>query len=99
MSDRLRCTERDGRCTFGVRVQPRASRDAVVGVHEGALKIALRAPPVDGEANAALLAFLAGQLGVPRKALALVRGATGRSKVVSAVGVSAAQLEALLPAG
>ncbi len=52
---------------LAVLVQPRASRTRVVGEHDGLLKIQLAAPPVDGEANAALLEFLARQLGVPRR--------------------------------
>jgi uncharacterized protein (TIGR00251 family) len=64
-----------------VRVQPRASRDELL--LEGAgLKARITAPPVDGAANASLLRFLAAQFGVAPSRTVLVRGATGREKVV-----------------
>ncbi len=71
-------------------VRPRAPRTGVAGEHGGRLKIALAAPPVEGEANAALVAFLAGCLGVRRADLAIVCGGTGRRKTVRAAGVGAA---------
>jgi uncharacterized protein (TIGR00251 family) len=77
-------------------VQPRASRTKVVGVHDGRLKVALAAPPVDGEANAALVEFLAGALGVRRAELALVRGETGRRKTVRVRGVTPEAVAAAL---
>jgi uncharacterized protein (TIGR00251 family) len=76
--------------TIPVRVQPRASRDALGGVREGALVVRLTAPPVEGEANAALVRFLAHALGVPPAAVALVRGARGRQKLVRVSGMDAA---------
>jgi uncharacterized protein (TIGR00251 family) len=93
--DELRVTERDGALHVAVRVQPRASRDAVAGVRDGALRVALTAPPVDGEANAALVAFLAKQLGVPRRDVAIVQGATGRQKVVAVRGTTVDAIRAL----
>lgn len=63
-----------------VLVQPRASRTQIVGEHDGRLKIALAAPPVDGEANAALFAFLARRLGVRQSALVLIDGEASRRK-------------------
>ena len=95
----LRITAEATRVRVAVRVQPRASRNAVVGEHDGALKVALTAPPVDGEANAALLAFLADALGVPKRAVRLVSGDTGRSKVVEVAGVTPAAVEALIAGG
>ena len=68
--------------TLDVRIVPRASREALLGLHDGALRIALTAPPVDGAANAALLAFVARSLGVPTRQVRLERGATGKTKVV-----------------
>ena len=62
----LRVTAVAGGCRFGVRVQPRAARNEIVGVQDAALKVRLTAPPVEGQANAALVAFLAEQLGVRR---------------------------------
>jgi uncharacterized protein (TIGR00251 family) len=79
-------------------VQPRASRTRVVGEHDGRLKVQLAAPPVDGEANEALVAFLAGALGVRRAEVALLRGEAGRRKTVRVAGVdAAAALQALAP--
>jgi len=69
-------------------VQPRASKTRVVGEHDGRLKLQLAAPPVDGEANAALLAFLADALSVKRAAVALLAGESGRKKRVRIAGVA-----------
>jgi uncharacterized protein (TIGR00251 family) len=71
-------------------VQPRASRTRVVGEHDGRLKVQIAAPPVEGEANAALVAFLAGALGARRSDVAIVSGDTGRRKTVRIAGLSAA---------
>jgi len=79
-----------------VLVQPRASRTRVVGEHDGRLKIQLAAPPVDGEANAALLAFLADALGVKRADVALLAGETGRRKRVRIAGLAPAAVAAAL---
>jgi uncharacterized protein (TIGR00251 family) len=79
-----------------ILVQPRASRTRVAGEHDGRLKIQLAAPPVDGEANAALVAFLAGALGVRRADVVLLAGEAGRRKRVRVAGISAAQAEAKL---
>jgi hypothetical protein len=82
--------------SFGVRVSPRASRSAVLGVHAGALKVSLAAPPVDGEANAELRALLAKALGVPKRAVEILHGEHGKSKTVHVQGVSEAAVRALL---
>jgi uncharacterized protein (TIGR00251 family) len=89
-----------GGAVLELLVQPRASRSRVVGEHDGRLKIQLAAPPVDGEANAALVAFLAEALGVKRADVALLAGETGRRKRVRIAGVAAAAAAAaLLAAG
>ncbi|MGI9117610.1 MAG: DUF167 domain-containing protein [Gaiellales bacterium] len=69
-----------------VRLQPRGGRDAVLGERDGAVLIRIGAPPVDGKANAALIAFVAETLGVPKGAVAIVRGDTSRSKVIRVEG-------------
>lgn len=79
-----------------LQVQPRASRTEVAGPHGGALRIRLAAPPVDGEANAELVAFLAKRLRVPKAAVAIVRGESGRRKVVEVEGVGVAEAAAAL---
>ncbi|PKM43665.1 MAG: YggU family protein [Gammaproteobacteria bacterium HGW-Gammaproteobacteria-1] len=63
-----------------VRLQPRASRDEIVGPHGDSLKIRITAPPVEGQANAHLIRFLAGAFGVSRSQVTLVSGETARSK-------------------
>jgi uncharacterized protein (TIGR00251 family) len=85
-----------GGVVLEVLVQPRASRTRAVGEHDGRLKLQLAAPPVDGEANQALIEFLARALGVRKADVAIVRGETGRRKTVRVVGVTAAQAVAAL---
>lgn len=63
-----------------VQLLPRASCNEFAGIHGNALKIRLTAPPVDGKANAALVAFLAEAFGVAKQQVALLRGKTGRTK-------------------
>lgn len=95
--DELAIEERDGRATFAIRVSPRASKNAVGGVHDGALKISVTAPPVDGEANEAIIKLLSKRLGVPKRAITIVSGATGRDKRVAVEGVAADAIRALAP--
>ena len=83
-------------CTLSVRVHPGARKNGVTGVHAGALKISLTAPPVDGKANEAVIAFLADALHLPRVRVALVAGATSRAKMVRITGKSAAEVAAAL---
>jgi uncharacterized protein (TIGR00251 family) len=83
----LRIQEGDDSVTFEVRVAPRASRNAIIGVHEGALKVALTAPPVEGAANAALRKLIAKTLSVPKSNVEIVRGERGRNKVLRVRGV------------
>ncbi len=85
-----------GGVSLAVLVQPRASRTRVAGEHDGRLKIQLAAPPVDGEANAALLAFLAAALEVRKADVAIERGETGRRKTIRVAGVDAAAVAAAL---
>ena len=85
-------------CTLPVRVHPGARRNAIDGVHDGALKVSLTTPPTDGRANQALIAFLAGELHIPRARVTLLTGATSRSKSLRIAGLSAAQLRAALHA-
>ncbi len=79
--------EDQGGVTLQVWVQPRASKDEVLGVHGEGLKVRLCAPPVDGEANDALTRFLAKRLGVPRSSVELVRGQTSRHKTLRVSGL------------
>ncbi|WP_455198659.1 DUF167 family protein [Kaarinaea lacus] len=63
-----------------IRVQPRASRDEIVGLHDDALKIRITAPPQDGKANIHLIRFLSEVFGTPRSRIELISGQTGRKK-------------------
>ena len=81
-----------------VRVQPRASRDEVVGWDGVTLRVRVSAAPVDGEANEALVVLLARSFRVPQSAVTLVRGAHGRDKLVRIQGCSLGTLEARLKA-
>jgi uncharacterized protein (TIGR00251 family) len=83
-------------CTLTLRVHPGARRNAITGVHDGAHKISLTAPPSDGRANDALIAFLAEQLVIPRARIALLHGQTSRSKTIRIDGLTAAEVNARL---
>mgnify|MGYP002147553624 CR=1 FL=1 len=72
----------DGSVVLVLHIQPGARKTEVAGLHGDALKIRLAAPPVDGKANAALLAWLAAELRCPKRDLALLRGESGRRKQV-----------------
>lgn len=74
--------------TLRLHVQPGAKNTEVAGLHGEALKIRLAAPPVDGKANACLIAFLADRLGVTKAVVRLVSGDTSRAKRVRVVGVT-----------
>ena len=91
----LTLTRRDRGVRFSVHVQPRAACTEVRGVHNGALRVRVQAPPVDGAANAALVDLLADSLGVPRRSVRVVSGETARLKVVDIEGVDAAAIERL----
>jgi uncharacterized protein len=80
---------------FRVRLQPRASRNEIVGSVDGALRVRVHAPPVDGAANDALVAFLADRLSVARRDVHIVSGASSRMKMIEVDGVTAADVERL----
>jgi uncharacterized protein (TIGR00251 family) len=80
---------------FRLRVQPRASREEVGDVRDGALVVRLTAPPVENAANAALVRLLARRLRVPVSSVRIVRGGKGRDKLVEIVGVGPQAVEAL----
>ena len=72
--------ERGGACVLDVSVSPNAKRTQADGLHDGALRVRLAAPPVDGKANQALVDWLAGELGCPKRAVELLRGQAARRK-------------------
>lgn len=84
-----------GGVRFSVRVQPRAARSEVCGVHGEALRIRLAAPPIDGAANEALVDLLAEVLEVPRRAVTIVSGASSRNKLVQVEGIASGAIERL----
>lgn len=88
----------DKGATFAVRVQPRASRNAVAGEMGDALKIALTAPPVGGKANDACVEFLANLLKVPRSSVTITSGESSRNKVIRIAGMRASEVEQRLRA-
>ncbi len=85
-----------GTATFSVRVQPRASRDEIAGVIDGAMKIRLCAPAVENRANEALVEFLSSVLKTSKSAVRIRSGEQSRSKRVEVVGVTRQQIESLL---
>jgi len=92
----VQVTEKDGTVSFAVRVQPRASRDEIVGEYQDGLKVRLTAPPVDGRANDALIHLLAARLGVPAGHVAIVAGAGSRRKLINVAGIDLADAIARL---
>jgi uncharacterized protein len=74
---------------LAVHVQPGAKTTGLAGLHGEDLKVRIAAPPVDGRANAVLEEFIARALGVPRRCVAVVKGATSRRKTVHVASVQA----------
>ena len=91
--------EEGGALVFAVRVAPRASRTAAAGEHDGALKVRVAAPPVEGAANEELTRFLAKSFGVPARAVEIVGGRASKTKVVRASGAKAEDLTRLAAGG
>ena len=89
----FRITERDGGVVVDIVVKPRSSREGVGPVQGDRLVIAVNAPPVDGKANLAVVRVLAETFGIPRSSVTIVRGETGRRKIVRLAGVTAAMVE------
>ena len=94
----LKVTEREGAVVFSVRVQPRASRNAIEGEYQGALKVRLTAPPVDGRANDACRRLLAARLNIPLAAVRILAGVRSRNKRIEVRGVTARQIHDLCAA-
>jgi uncharacterized protein (TIGR00251 family) len=92
----MKLSEHAGAVTVDVLVQPRASRPKIGPIHDGRLKIAVTSPPVDGEANAAVIELLAKQLGVARSAIEVIAGASSRRKTLRITGVTATAIHRLV---
>ena len=84
-------------CTLAIKAIPNAPRSEVVGWLGDALKVKVHAPPVEGRANDALCEFLADTLGLPRRAVTVLRGDTSRQKLVRIIGLTAADVQRRLP--
>ena len=81
---------------FALRVQPRASRNAIAGVMGDAIKLAITAPPVDGKANQAVIEYLADLFRLPKSSIVIVSGESGRNKLIAIRGRSAEQVRKVL---
>lgn len=90
--------EVDGACLIRVRLTPKASANRILGIADGALRLSVQAPPVEGAANTKAREFLAKTLGVSRGAVSLERGQTSRDKLFRIEGAAAEDIRARLMA-
>lgn len=77
-------------------VQPKSSRTRIVGLHDGSVKLALTAPPVDGKANTQITGFLAKLFKIPKSAVTLLSGQQGRHKKIALTGISQAEVRQII---
>ncbi|MCO5178005.1 MAG: DUF167 domain-containing protein [Thermomicrobiales bacterium] len=96
MSSRRAKSQAVPTATLDILVQPRASRAEIVGFHDGALKIRVTAPPVDGAANAAIEKLLASSLGLSKSQVAIIGGQTSKRKRVRVDGLNQRELNSRL---
>jgi len=85
-----------GSVTIAVRIQPRASKNGIMRMEDGSLKIRLTAPPVDGAANEALIAYLSEALAISKSSIEIVSGHTAREKRIRIGGVNKEDIDRLL---
>jgi uncharacterized protein (TIGR00251 family) len=81
--------------TFAVRIVPRASRSEIVGEHDGALRIRIAAPPVEGAANRELTRLLAKQFKVPQTSVEIISGTSSKHKTIRIEGATLRQLSGI----
>ncbi len=86
-------TEKNGAIIFNVRVVPRASKSEIVGEMDGALKVRIASPPVEGAANAELIKLLAKTFGVSKSEVEITGGQTSKSKQIKLNGVTAEKFQ------
>jgi len=92
----LKLNEKDGAVTIRIKVQPRAPRTEIVGEHDGAIKLRVAAPPIDGRANEECRRFLAKLFEVSATSVEIISGDSSRDKVIRISNISARRvLEAL----
>ena len=92
----MKIVESNGSIQFTVRVVPRASKSEIVGHHDGALKVKIASPPVDGAANAELIKLLARSLNVPKTNVVITSGRSSKTKQVSIFGIDLAAIASIL---
>jgi uncharacterized protein (TIGR00251 family) len=92
----IQLSENERGTTFTVRVVPRASRSEIAGVYEGALRVRIAAPPVEGAANSELVRLLAKKLRVPQNAVRIISGTGSKNKIVRVQGVTPAAVSELI---
>ncbi|ACF12508.1 protein of unknown function DUF167 [Chloroherpeton thalassium ATCC 35110] len=83
----ISCSEKNGAVDFSVRLQPRASKNEIVGEYDGALKIRIAAPPVENAANKACIEFLAKTFGIAKSQVEILSGDTSRNKLIRIYGI------------
>ncbi len=84
----MHSSKAESEVTIEVQVQPKSSRDEIVGLHNGRFKVKVTAPPEDGKANESLREIIARALGVSKSGVRIVRGETSRLKIVKILGVN-----------
>jgi uncharacterized protein (TIGR00251 family) len=87
------------RCTFAVKLKPRAKTDRITGTPDEVLQVAVTAPPVDNRANAHCIALLAKRLRCPKSSLHIIKGEHSRNKVIACDGLSEEMVRERLTAG
>jgi uncharacterized protein (TIGR00251 family) len=92
----MKLTEADGDLVFDVRVVPRSSRSEIVGEHDGALKVRIASPPVDGAANAELIKLLAKKFGVAKSDVEIIAGESSKSKRIKIANLSQSRFEEVI---
>lgn len=92
----LKITETADGVTFGVHVQPRASRNEICGMQGNELKLRLTSPPVEDAANRLCIEFLAKQLGVAKSNVTIIAGTRSRHKTIRVAGITGEKVRSLL---
>ncbi|MFH1426443.1 MAG: DUF167 domain-containing protein [Candidatus Kerfeldbacteria bacterium] len=90
-------SERNGGVDLLVRVVPNASRNEIVGIHDGRLKVKICKPPEDGKVNKELVRFFSKTFGVSKSAVEITAGEKVRSKIVRMNGLHRADLQRAMP--
>jgi len=95
----LAVSEKNGSALFSVRVKPGGKKDELLGVHDGALKLSVKAPPIEGKANRAVTKFISKILGVAPSRVDIVSGESSRTKRVRVEGMDAQEVKKILSGG